>query len=161
MKPDTPCQAWLEAISCYLDGVLDAAEEHRVHAHLRRCPACAEFLVDLVPVVRTLHCLPAPAPGCDPWAAIAAELAADPAFAGRRWRLIRFPRPMVGWAAAGVVAVVVGAAGWQILMPAAQPAVADTDMYWHQHQLFSHEEGVPTLYAPELSAIEASYHLDD
>lgn len=162
-----PCAAWLDDISAYLDGVLDMASEHRVHAHLRQCPACSEWLVDLVPVVKAMQLMPEPVPTSDPWPAIARSLASDARFRRRHWlpapvRLMFSERKAaVGWAAAGVMFFAVGGMSYMSVMDAQRVPIADTDTYWHQHQLFTHEESVPTLYTPELRAIEASYQLDE
>ena len=163
MNQEQPCPGWLEAIAGYMDGALAPGEEQRVHGHLRGCPGCAKHLIDLVPVIQALKAMPAPAPGRDLWPEIASSLAADPAF--KRGGVVtifrKLPKPALGWAAAGVAFVAIGSgvfAGW--LAPEPVP-VADTDTYWHQHQLHEHVEGLPTLYAPELSAIEASYQLDE
>jgi hypothetical protein len=39
--------------------------------------------------------------------------------------------------------------------------VADLDTYWHQHDAFDRDQGLPTRYAPDLGAVEASYHLEE
>jgi anti-sigma factor RsiW len=162
LNPQDVCPDWLEEISAYLDGELAAAEEHRVHAHLRRCQACADHLVDLVPVVQALRALPPIVPAHDPWLAIARELRQEPLFYRRRalLRLHRLPRPILGAAAAAAAAVVVSIsyAGYQQATP---PPVADLDMYYHQHDLYTHQDGVPSLYAPEFNAVKASYQLDE
>ena len=154
-----PCAAWLESISGSLDGALPSDEEHRVHAHLRRCPACAEFLVDLVPVVQALHALPAPTPSGDPWPAIARQLRRDPAFFRRR-ALWRVPPRQAGWAAAGFLLLATGSMAVIGYQQSAATPTADMDMYWQQHEFYSHEQGVPSLYAPEFNAVEATYMID-
>lgn len=159
MSQQAPCAAWLEAISAYLDGALPGDEEHRVHAHLRQCPGCSEFLVDLVPVVQALHALPAPVPSSDPWPEIARQLRRDPAFFRRRalWRIE--PR-VAGWAAAGFLFLATGSMAAVSYQQASQTPTADVDMYWQQHDFYSHEQGLPSLYAPELNAVEASYQIE-
>lgn len=163
MNQEQPCSGWLEAIAGYMDGELAPAEEQRVHAHLRLCPGCAKHLIDLVPVVQALKALPAPPPGRETWARLEARLASEPAFkqSGVVTIFRKAPRPVVGWAAAGVAFVAIGAGLLSGLGRGEPVPVADTDTYWHQHQLYEHVEGLPTLYAPELSAIEASYQLDE
>ena len=157
MSRQAPCAEWQDAISAYMDGALPVPEEQRVHAHLRQCPACAALLVDLVPVVQALHAMPAPRPGRDPWPAIARALQQDARFRSRR--LIVFPR--AGWVAASFVAITAGSLAFMATQETAGGGpVADVDVYWEQHEFFSHEEGLPTLFAPELSAIEASYRID-
>lgn len=158
------CAEWLEAISAYLDGVLAVEEEQRVHAHLRACPGCAEQLVDLVPVVQTLRALPRPTPARDPWPELSRALRNDSAFrAGvdqAAWTA--WSRPALG-AAAAVAAVVMGGALTMHGYKSAEPPVpvADVDTYWHQHDAFDQDQGIPTRYAPDLGAIEASYELDE
>lgn len=162
MSMAQPCEAWLTAISGYLDGVLSPQEEHEVHAHMHQCKPCAQYLVDLVPVVQFLHHMPAPAlPGRDCWPAIAAALREDPHFYRRNSFKLLVSRPAVGWAAAGFMLLAVGSMSYMGYQQQASTPVADVDLYWHQHELFSQEEGVPSLYAPELNAIEASYQLDE
>ncbi|MNS04857.1 hypothetical protein D3C72_362450 [compost metagenome] len=161
MSQQEPCAAWQEAISGYLDGALPTTEEQSVHAHLRRCPACAEYLVDLVPVVQALHALPAPVPQRDLWPAIARQLKKDPAF-GRRMAAITWLRPRAaGWVAASVLVITTGALAVATMQQSASAPTADVDMYWQQHELYSQDEGVPSLYAPGLNAIEATYQLDE
>jgi anti-sigma factor RsiW len=154
-----PCAAWLESISAYLDGALAVGEEQQVHQHLRQCPPCAKFLVDLVPVVQSMHALPAPTPKGDPWPTIAGELRHDPLFFRRRalWRLQ--PRH-VGWVAAGFLFIATGSMAYMGYQQSATTPTADVDMYWQQHELFSHEDGVPSLYAPEYNAVEAGYQIE-
>lgn len=159
MSRQAPCAAWLEAISAYLDGALPGDEEHRVHAHLRACPACSEFLVDLVPVVQALHALPAPVPPGDPWPAIARQLRHDPTFFRRR-TLFRLQPRAAGWAAAGFLVIATTSLAVIGIQQSAATPTADVDMYWQQHEFYSHEEGVPSLYAPELNAVEASYQIE-
>lgn len=158
MSRQEPCATWLEAISAYLDGALAPGEEQKVHQHLRACPPCAEFLVDLVPVVQTLHALPAPVPSGDPWLAIARELRHDPVFFRRR-AFLRLEPKHVGWVAAGVLFLATGSMAFLGYQQNAATPTADMDMYWQQHELFTHEDGVPSLYAPEYNAVEAGYHL--
>jgi predicted anti-sigma-YlaC factor YlaD len=161
MSAVEPCAAWLEAISCYLDGVLTPPEEHAVHAHMHGCEPCAQYLVDLVPVVQMLQGLPAAQPSRDCWPAIAHALREDPHFYRRRgWRVL-MGRPAVGWAAAGVMLFAITSVSYMGYQQQASIPVADMNLYWHQHELFSQEEGVPSLYTPELNAIEASYQLDE
>jgi anti-sigma factor RsiW len=150
-------QQWLEAISAYMDGVLPLEEEHRVHGHLRECPPCAQMLVDWVPIVRALASLPSPEPLANMWLKLEAQLKHDAPFAKRRV-FVEFKRPMVGWAAACVMGLVGVGLYWSHQAPVVP--VADVNMYWSQHEEFSHDSGVPTLYGPEMHAIEASYHLN-
>jgi anti-sigma factor RsiW len=154
-----PCEAWQDQIHAYLDGELPPHEEHAVHAHLRACPTCAEALVDLVPLVQAIRNVPAHEPPRDLWPRLAAELRHDPRFFARRFR----PRVGVGglgWAAAAVVLVVGAAATFQRQGPAEPPRVADVDTYWHQHAIYSHDQGVPGLYAPALHVVQDGYDLD-
>jgi anti-sigma factor RsiW len=154
-----PCEAWLEAISSYVDGALSSSEEQRVHAHMRECAGCSEYLVDLLPVVQALHNLPDPQPVGDAWPAIAFALRREGLYTTSFWK--RLPRPAVGWAAAAVLVLAGGSVAAINLHQAANTPVADVDMYWHQHEIYSHDDGVPSLYAPEFNAIEASYRLDN
>lgn len=158
------CPEWLEAVSAYLDGALALEEEQRVHAHLRGCPGCAEQLVDLVPVVQTLRALPAPRPTRDPWPDLARALREDRAFreGATQAAWTAWSRPALG-AAATVAAVVMGGALTLHGYRHAQPPVpiADVDTYWHQHDAFDQDQGLPTRYAPDLGAVEASYDLDE
>jgi len=153
-----PCQAWQDQISAYLDGELPPHEEHAVHAHLRACSACAEALVDLVPLVQSLRGLPAHQPATDPWPRIAGELRRDPRFYLRRLPL---PRRGLGWVAAALLVGVGTAVTLQHQAPAEPPRVADVDTYWHQHALYSHEQGVPGLYAPAMNLVQDGYDLDE
>jgi anti-sigma factor RsiW len=160
MSQQAPCAAWLEAISGYLDGALAGPEEHQVHAHLRQCPACAEYLVDLVPVVQALHALPAPTPTRDPWPVLARALRQDPRYA-RRPLLVSLQPRTAGWVAAGVLFLATSSLAMLNYQQSTLAPTADLDMYWQQHEIYSHDEGVPSLYAPELNAIEATYQLDE
>jgi anti-sigma factor RsiW len=154
-----PCSAWIENISAYLDGALAGAEEQLVHAHLRACAACAEFLVDLVPVVQALQALPAPVPTSDPWPAIAFALRTEGHFRPRGAILRLAPRQM-GWVAAGVLFLATGSMAFLGYQQSAAVPTADVDMYWSQHEMFSHEDGMPSNYAPEFNAIQANYHIE-
>lgn len=151
-----PCEDWLEAISSLLDGQIALETQQRVHAHLRQCAGCAAYMVDLVPLVETLRTLPAPAPARDPWRAIAVELRREPRFARRAWWR---DGNRLGWAAAAVVISVSSAVAVGVHQRTSVP-VADLNMYWHQHDIYARQDGVPSLYAPEFSALKASYHLD-
>jgi anti-sigma factor RsiW len=158
------CPEWLEAVSAYLDGALAVDEEQRVHAHLRACPGCAETLVDLVPVVQTLRALPPVAPTRDLWPELSKQLRDDAAFreGARQAAWTAWSRPALG-AAAAVAAVVVGGGLTLVGYRNAEPPapIADVDTYWQQHDAFDQDQGLPTRYAPDLGAIEASYDLDD
>ncbi|HEY9722025.1 MAG TPA: zf-HC2 domain-containing protein [Oscillatoriaceae cyanobacterium] len=151
-----PCEDWLEDISSYLDGELPVEAEQRVHGHLRQCTSCAEYMVELVPLVKTLRHLPAPVPSTDPWRAIAAELRREPRFARRAWWR---DTNRIGWAAAAVVISVSSAVAIGVHQRTSVP-VADVNMYLHQHEIYARQDGVPSLYAPEFTALKASYHLD-
>jgi anti-sigma factor RsiW len=152
-----PCEAWQDQISAYLDGELPPHEEHAVHAHLRACASCAEALVDLVPLVQAIRNVPPHEPPRDLWPRLAAELRHDPRFFARRLPL---PRRELGWVAAALLIVVGGAAVMQHQAPAEPPRVADVDTYWHQHAIYSHDQGVPGLYAPALNLVQDGYDLD-
>jgi anti-sigma factor RsiW len=154
-----PCPQWQDQISAYLDGELPPGEEHAVHAHLRACATCAEALVDLVPLVQALRALPDHKPATDLWPRIAGELRHDPRFFARRLRP-RLPRRELGWVAAALLVVVGAATTLQRQAPPEPPAVADVDTYWHQHAIFSHDQGVPGLYAPALHVVQTGYDLD-
>lgn len=158
------CPEWLEAVSAYLDGALAPDEEQRVHAHLRGCPGCAEELVDLVPLVQTIRGLPPVAPPRDLWPDLQRELKSDLAFrnGARRQAAAGWARPALG-AMAAVTVTVVGGALALFGAKSAAPAVpvADLDTYWHQHDAFDRDQGLPTRYAPDLGAVEAAYNLDD
>ena len=163
MSPIEACPAWQEAISAFLDGVLPTGEEQAVHAHLRACPACARYLVDLVPIVQTLRAWPQLEPESDPWPTIARLLARDPAFGASPWSrqvFVRLRRPATAWAAAAAC-VVVGLGSWGLHQhqAVATTPVADMDLYWQQHEMAAHGEALPTMYTPELKAIKASYQL--
>ena len=158
MSAHPACDDWLEAISGYLDGELDRETVHRVHAHLRTCPGCSELLIDLVPLQRLLREWPAPEPPRDIWPAIAQALRDEPRYASSV--LVRWPnRKAMGWAVASVAVLALGTVVVAGLHTGPKTHIADVDLYWHQHELYAHEQGEPTLYAPELSAIEASYRL--
>ena len=155
--PNDPCSRWLEAISGYLDGELPPIEEQQVHAHLRTCAACAEALVDLVPVVQALRNAPMATPTRDLWPALAGELRRDPRFWVQR-PITELPRRL-GLVAAGLMALVGGVAVFSHL-GAPPKQLADVDTYWHEHALYSQEEALPGSYAPGMHAVDASYELD-
>jgi anti-sigma factor RsiW len=162
MSPMTPendtCASWQEAISAYLDGELPPSEEHRVHAHLRSCGACAEALIDLVPIVQALRGAPMATPTRDLWPHISAELRHDPIFLSRRLRP-RVPKQF-GWAVAAATLVLVGGVATLEHHPAPLGHVADIDTYWQAHALDVQDEGVPGSDTSALHAVQASYDLD-
>ncbi len=162
MSDHKGCPEWLEAVSAYLDGALAPDEELRVHAHLRACAGCAEELVDLVPLVQTIRALPPVAPPRDLWPDLQRELKSDLTFrnGAKRQAAAAWTKPALG--AVFAVTVVGGAVALFGAKPAA-PAVpvADLDTYWLQHDAFDRDQGLPTRYAPDLGAVEASYHLDE
>jgi anti-sigma factor RsiW len=154
---DQGCANWQEAISAYLDGELPPFEEHQVHAHLRRCSACAEALIDLVPIVQAVRGAPRATPTLDLWPRIAAELRHDPIFLTRRLRP-RLPKQM-GWAAAAALLVLVGGVATFEHRPSAVSHVADVGTYWHEHALDVQDEGIPGSDASALHAVQSSYDL--
>ena len=150
------CPQWEEDIAAYLDGELSPIDEQRVHAHLRGCAACSDALVDLVPLVQTLRNAPRLMPQRDLWPRIAAELKHEPRFARK---LLPRGRHEWGWTAAAVV-VLAGAIALTVMSPAEAERHADVDTYWHEHALYSHDQGMPGMDAPSLHAVQASYNLD-
>jgi anti-sigma factor RsiW len=160
---ESPCDAWLEPISAYLDGMLSVEEELRVHAHLRACTRCTELLVDMLPVLQALRTLPTPPPSAGTWEAIAAKLAleAPPLRPLRGWGRA-WGRPLAGVAVAAAGALVlVGGLQWlgaHWLAPAVP--VADVDTYWHAHDAFEQDQGLPGALGPGVQAVETSYDLD-
>lgn len=152
-----PCPAWVDPISLYLDGALGPAEELAVHTHLRACPACAEHLVALTPVVEALRALPCERACRDLWPAIAAELRHD----GQGWvtRVVAFrPRRAQGTVAAGILVAVLGGIallGGQVLL--AQHPKADPQALWEQHHAIFAEEGPGGMGHAEVQAIEAGF----
>ncbi len=48
VAPARSCAPWQEALSASVDGETDDLEEHRLRAHLRRCPRCATAHVTLL-----------------------------------------------------------------------------------------------------------------
>lgn len=158
MTPNEPCADWQDAISAYLDGELPPMEEQQVHAHLRQCQACAEALVALVPLVQALRNAPMAEPTRDLWPRIHAELRHAPVFWSRKLR----PRTLrqLGWATAAAVLVLAGGVTVVAHQTPQQARIADVDTYWHEHALFSQDQGVPGLYAPSLHAVQSSYDLD-
>lgn len=160
---DAPgCDAWLEPISAYLDGMLSVEEELRVHAHLRACPRCSELLIDMLPVLQALRTLPTPVPDAHAWEAIAEALLGDArSLRPRAGWWVAWRRPLVGVAvAAGVVAVVGGLQWAQTRLSSPPVPVADIDTYWHAHDAFDQDQGLPGALGPGLEAVESSYELD-
>lgn len=162
MKP-AACEAWLEAISAYLDGSLTSEEERAVQAHLHHCGACADMLIDWVPMIQALRALPEPTPQRDLWQAIAEELRHEPP-APRRLRLPeQLSRHWPGVAVAASVLILLWSGGlawlsdgvWGPPVP-----VADLDTYWHQHDAFDLEESLTSRFGPAVDTVEASYGLD-
>ncbi len=102
------CPEWLDEVSAYLDGALTPDAEHRVQAHLGACPGCANYLVELVPVVQTLRELPDIVPPRDLWPMLSRELAATAPYAGApqpgrvrhglRQAAVGLMRPAMTWA---------------------------------------------------------------
>jgi anti-sigma factor RsiW len=45
--PEMPCQEFVEAVTAYLEGALDAADHARLETHLAACAACAIYLEQL------------------------------------------------------------------------------------------------------------------
>lgn len=149
------CPDWLHEVSAYLDGALTSEAEHRVQAHLGTCTECANYLVELVPVVQTLRELPDLVPSRDMWPMLSRELAATAPYAGA-------PQPgrvRQGLRQVGLVLVALGVAillalvAWASWQRMGQLPAADERVYWQQHRLYAQEAGLPALYAPELRAI--------
>ena len=61
---------------------------------------------------------------------------------------------------AGAVFLATGSMAAISYQQSASAPTADVDMYWQQHEFYSQEQGVPSLYAPELNAVEASYQIE-
>lgn len=154
------CPEWLEPLSAYFDNALDVVGEQRLHAHVRHCPACGELFMRWVPMLQTLRHTPAPGrPARDCWAEISFVLRREGYGEARLLSWRRLSRPAIGWIAAAVV-VTSGTLAVVATNGHSEP-VADLDLYYHQHDLYTHEQGMPSLYAPEYSAVKASYQLDE
>lgn len=156
---ESPCPSWAEPIALYLDGGLGPAEELAVHGHLRACPACADHLVALAPVVEALKALPAERVCRDLWPAIAAELRHD----GQGWtaRVVAF-RPRRAQAAVAAAALIALMGGFAVIggnaLVAKAPS-ADREAFWEQHHAMSSEEGPAGMGNAEVKAIEAGFTL--
>jgi anti-sigma factor RsiW len=54
------CDEFVELVTAYLDGALDAAEEQRVLEHLSLCDGCSTYLDQIRATVRAVAELPPP-----------------------------------------------------------------------------------------------------
>ena len=108
---------WIDRLSEYLDGELDAAERAAIERHLDSCDACASALADLREVVaRAAALLPRP-PASDLWAGVASRLEPPKptvaVFQPRAARRVSFTLPQL--VAAGLALMVMSAGGTWVL----------------------------------------------
>lgn len=68
--------AWMERLSEYLDGALNASERKAVEAHLEECDACRAALAELRDVTRTAQALEDRPPAHSLWPGIASRIRA-------------------------------------------------------------------------------------
>src|SRR5688572_21150854 len=72
----TNSDPWVDRLSDYLDGEMDADERARLEAHLAGCAECAATLADLGDVMRRARALAPREPATDLWPGIAAGIGA-------------------------------------------------------------------------------------
>ena len=119
---------WVERLSEYVDGELDAATRAALDAHLLICAECRAVRDELERVVARAKRVANQAPAADLWGPIAATIAAQrdrslPTSRTRR-RIISFtPGRLV--AAAAMVAIVAGSATWAIATRRTPAVVAE------------------------------------
>lgn len=65
---------WVDRLSAYVDGELDAGEAARLEAHVAECASCAAALTDVTEIVAAAKRLPAEPPAPDLWPAISERL---------------------------------------------------------------------------------------
>ncbi len=117
---------WLDRLSEYVDGDLDAATRTELEAHLATCAECRATLDDLERVVARAKRIADRPPATDLWTPIEASIAVQRDRAlpvDRRQRTISFTIGRLV-AAAAVVAVVAGSITWTIATRRGPGAVA-------------------------------------
>ena len=108
---------WIDRLSEYLDGELEAAERAALERHLASCEECASTLAELRDVVTRAAALPARPPASDLWAGVESRL--EPprqtvaVFQPRTARRVSFTLPQL--VAAGLALMVMSAAGTWVL----------------------------------------------
>lgn len=125
---------WLDRLSEYIDGDLNAAEVAGLESHLAGCRECAAALEDLRSLVASAGLLPERAPGRDLWPDIAARLAPrtaegvipDVVPLGRARRAKRVALTIPQLVAAGIALVLLSSSGmWLALGQGRGPVEAD------------------------------------
>jgi hypothetical protein len=84
MRKDTMHDPWMDRLSEYIDGGLDAGEARALERHVAGCDTCSVTLDELRAVVAAARAAGDQPPAQDLWAGIAAAIDADAAHAGRR-----------------------------------------------------------------------------
>ncbi len=56
-REDLVCQQVVELVSDYIEGVLSRADRRRFEAHLRKCPNCSNYLVQMRATIRATGAL--------------------------------------------------------------------------------------------------------
>jgi hypothetical protein len=126
---------WMDRLSEYADGELDAAGVREIELHLRSCQPCCDALSDLRRMRAAVRALPARPPDADLWPGVAVRLtpreraveSAGPESPGRRWadvarRRWSFSLPQLA-AAAAMLALAGAAAMWSL-----QPGTTDPEL---------------------------------
>ena len=107
------CSEFRNTLERYLEDVLDESRREGVRQHLRACPGCRSWAIEVEPTI-VFAAVEAPAPDPDRVAACTASVMAQI----RQQRLARELRPRGRWwlaaAAAAALAVVVGGTGWWV-----------------------------------------------
>jgi tetratricopeptide (TPR) repeat protein len=115
-------EEWTDKLSEYLDEELSREEQAAVAAHLRECAACAAVLDDLKQVVARARALDVRPPQADLWPGVAEHIERGTGFRGDGKKpvpLLSFTMPQA-IAASLVIALLSGAAMWQIAGRSAQ-----------------------------------------
>jgi hypothetical protein len=119
---------WIERLSEYVDGELDAGTRAALDAHLPTCAECRTVRDELERVVARAKRVTNQAPAADLWGPIEATIAAhrDRSLppSGVRQRIISFTPARLA-AAAAIVAIVAGSVTWTIATQRAPVVVAE------------------------------------
>src|SRR5690606_17913894 len=111
---------YMEQLSDYLDGALDAPECHALEEHLAGCDECRTTLDELRAIVAQANALAPVEPATDLWPAIAARIESErelmmplPADGGGSRRRLSFTIPQLA-AAAVVLVLASGGSAWML-----------------------------------------------